>query len=284
MAVILTFTDGSSYAQSIYQHAAWAASRLGGGIEVLHVVEHQREHSPAFDLSGAIGFDATAELAEELTIIEESRSKVARLRGKAILEDARQRFLSMGLDGIEFTQRHGTVEEALGESESRAELVVIGKRGEHDCGIESPLGGHLEELVRLSAHPVLVASRAFQPINKFLIAFDNSPSARKAVSYVAESPLLRGFDCHLVMAGRTDTRLESALRGARDELARAGFTVTAQSKPGNAAAVIAETVRSGGIELLIMGAYGHSHIREFIAGSTTTKMVRSCAIPVLMFR
>jgi nucleotide-binding universal stress UspA family protein len=241
MAVILTFTDGSSYAQSIYGHAAWAASRLGAGIEVLHVVEHQREHSPAFDLSGTIGFDATAELAEELTIIEEARSKVARLRGKVILEDARQHFSSMRLTGVEFTQRHGTLEEALRESESRAELIVIGKRGEHDRGTESPLGGHIEELVRLSAHPVLVASRAFQPMRKFLIAFDNSPSARKAVSYAAQTPLLRGFDCRLVMAGRADARLEAALRDARDELARAGFSVAAQSKPGNATAVIAET-------------------------------------------
>jgi len=33
-----------------------------------------------------------------------------------------------------------------------------------------------------------------------------------------------------------------------------------------------------------MGAYGHSPIRQFILGSTTTTMVRTCQIPVLMFR
>lgn len=33
-----------------------------------------------------------------------------------------------------------------------------------------------------------------------------------------------------------------------------------------------------------MGAYGHSRIREFILGSTTTTMVRTCLVPVLMFR
>jgi nucleotide-binding universal stress UspA family protein len=34
----------------------------------------------------------------------------------------------------------------------------------------------------------------------------------------------------------------------------------------------------------LMGAYGHSHIRNLIIGSTTTAMIRSCKIPVLLFR
>jgi len=33
-----------------------------------------------------------------------------------------------------------------------------------------------------------------------------------------------------------------------------------------------------------MAAYGHSPIREFILGSTTTPTVRTCQVPVLMFR
>ncbi len=36
--------------------------------------------------------------------------------------------------------------------------------------------------------------------------------------------------------------------------------------------------------LLVMDAYGHSPIRAFILGSTTTAMVRTCPVPVLMFR
>jgi nucleotide-binding universal stress UspA family protein len=33
-----------------------------------------------------------------------------------------------------------------------------------------------------------------------------------------------------------------------------------------------------------MGAYGHSRIRTLIIGSTTTEVIRSCLIPVLLFR
>lgn len=48
--------------------------------------------------------------------------------------------------------------------------------------------------------------------------------------------------------------------------------------------VIATAVIEDHIDLHVMGAYGHSPIRQFILGSTTTSMVRTCHIPVLMFR
>ncbi|WP_373217286.1 universal stress protein, partial [Parasutterella excrementihominis] len=39
-----------------------------------------------------------------------------------------------------------------------------------------------------------------------------------------------------------------------------------------------------GIDLLVMGAYGHSHIRQFLVGSTTTTMLRTSTLPVLLLR
>jgi len=38
------------------------------------------------------------------------------------------------------------------------------------------------------------------------------------------------------------------------------------------------------IELKVMGAYGHSRIREFIVGSNTTKMLATSTVPVLILR
>ena len=38
------------------------------------------------------------------------------------------------------------------------------------------------------------------------------------------------------------------------------------------------------IDMLIMGAYGHSVIRRFLVGSTTTSVIRNSSIPVLLLR
>ncbi|WP_308189058.1 universal stress protein [Nostoc favosum] len=48
--------------------------------------------------------------------------------------------------------------------------------------------------------------------------------------------------------------------------------------------VIANYVEKQDINLLIMGAYGHSRIRHLVIGSTTAQMLRSSHIPVLLFR
>lgn len=39
-----------------------------------------------------------------------------------------------------------------------------------------------------------------------------------------------------------------------------------------------------GIDLLVMGAYGHSRIRQFLVGSTTAHMLRTTTTALLLLR
>lgn len=284
MPTILACTDGSTYAPSVYQHAAWAATRLSAGVEVLHVLDHHREHSPTHDLSGAIGFDASTELTEELTKLEEAQGRVQRLKGKAILEDAKHQLAAAGISEVTVTQRHGTLVETLEEIEARADLVVIGKRGTRADLAREHLGANLERVVRTAVRPVLVTTAAFQPIEKFLIAYDGGPSVTKAIEFALTSPLLKGLGCHLLRAGKIDDTARYYLEETAAKLRHAGYEVSSHAIPGAPEKVIAEVIQREHIQLLVMGAYGHSPIRALILGSTTTNMVRTCPIPVLMFR
>jgi nucleotide-binding universal stress UspA family protein len=284
MPTILACTDGSIYAPSIYQHTAWAATRLAASVEVLHVLDHHRERAPGIDFSGTIGIDASLHLTEELAKLEEAAGRVARLKGKAILDDARQQIAAAGIADITATQRHGTLVDTLEEIEPRCDLVVIGKRGEHADFAKGHLGGNLQRVIRTVVRPVLVAARAFKPIERFLIAYDGGPSVNKAIDYLNTSPLLKGTACHILRAGHVDDKAKWYLDEAAAKLRTVGYTVTSHAISGDPETVIAETVKREAIQLLVMGAYGHSPIRAFILGSTTTTMVRTCLVPVLMFR
>ena len=66
--------------------------------------------------------EARAELTEELTKLEEAQSRVARLKGKAMLEEARAKLREAGVAEVKITQRHGTLLETLEELEPTAEL------------------------------------------------------------------------------------------------------------------------------------------------------------------
>ena len=265
MSHILTCTDGSLYAPSVYELSAWAAKRMNCGVKVLHVLDPHRERAHGGDLTGAIGFNASAELTEELVKLEETQARVARLKGETF-------------------QRHGTLAETLEEHEPAAELVAIGKRGEHADFAKGHLGGQLERVIRTSVRPVLVAARAFKPMERFLIAYDGGPSVTKAVDFVLSNPLLKGLHCHLLRAGKIDDDAKWFLEETAAKLRQAGFQVVAAAEPGPPEDIIGSVVKACEIDLLVMGAYGHSPIRSLILGSTTTSMVRTCQVPVLMFR
>ena len=68
------------------------------------------------------------------------------------------------------------------------------------------------------------------------------------------------------------------------QLRNVGHSVETSIRSGQAETVICEEIKTGNIDLLLMGAYGHSRIRNLIIGSTTTEMIHTCKIPVMLFR
>ncbi|WP_137127041.1 universal stress protein [Roseomonas sp. HF4] len=281
MTRILACTDGSLYAGSVYDHAAWAAGRMKADtVQVLHVLERAVGDVPV-DRSGTLGFDASEELLAELAALDAARGKVALRRARALLADAERRLRAGGVADVETTQRHGALVDTVAEFEPGADLLVIGKRGEAADFARGHLGASLERVVRASRLPVLVAARAFRPITRFLIAHDGGPAALKAVDYVAREPLLKGLECHLVTVGAPGG---GVLDQAAAPLRSAGFEVTARTLEGDPEKAIGAHVGEAGIDLLVMGAYGHSRIRTLLIGSTTTALLRACRIPVIVFR
>jgi nucleotide-binding universal stress UspA family protein len=284
MPTILSCTDGSAYARSVYDHTAWAARRLDANVHVLHIIEDRRDVAAMADLSGAIGIDAQQKLTEELITLEEAKARVAQNQARAILAGARQQLTAAGITRIDVEALHGELIDCIERFKAGVDMIVVGKRGEHADMARLHLGGNLQRVIRKAHHPVLVASRAFAPIERFLIAYDGSASVLKAVEFVLHSPLLKGLHCHILRAGKIDDNARYYLEETAAKLRAAGFPVMSQASAGPAEEMIAAAVKEHHVNLLVMGAYGHSRIREFILGSTTTTMVRTCQVPVLMFR
>ncbi len=284
MKKILSCTDGSIYAPSIYDHTAWAATRCQASVHVLHMLNPHRERAEMSDLSGNLGPDTGAELLEELVSFEETKNRLAREQGKVILAQARTHLQQAGIRAVSVEQQHGTLVEAVVRMEADADLVVVGKRGRCADFAKLHLGSNLERVIRASSRPVLVTSRQFAPIERFLIAYDGGPSIEKALQFIIASPLLKGLECHLIRAGKIDANAQWFLEEAANKLRAGGYTVHTRATAGDPEQVIGSAVADLKIQLLVMGAYGHSKIRQLVVGSTTTAMVRSCKIPILMFR
>lgn len=281
---VMACLDASAYTESVVDHAAWASRRLAADLVCLHVLDRKPARPARADFSGNIGMDTGVELLEELAELDAQQARLAMRRGRALLEQARQRATDAGAINPDSQQRHGPLAQALTELEGNVRLFVIGKRGEAADFNSGHLGANLERVVRSVHRPLLVTSRKFQAIERFAIAFDGSATTRKCVEMVCMSPLLKGLPCHLIAAGNETAALAESLAWARTELEQAGFEPQTIVQPGNAEQVITEQIGKLDIGLLVMGAYGHSRIRHLIVGSTTTAVLRSSTIPVLLLR
>ena len=280
---VLAALDGSNYATSIVGLAAWAAVRLAAPLEFVHAIDRPSVAPDKQDLSGNLILGDREDLLVELSALDESRSRIAQESGRRLLDQAR--ILARESAGIEAETRlrHGGLLDTLLELESDARLFVLGKRGEHADFSKGHLGSNLERVVRAVHRPVLVAARAFAPPQKFLIAFDGSVTTRRCIEMVCASPLLKGITCDLLMVGEFGSEPDG-LEWAREKLSDASFAVNVHVVAGAADAVIALHVQDHAIDLIVMGAYGHSRIRSLILGSTTTQILRTCPVPVLLLR
>jgi nucleotide-binding universal stress UspA family protein len=284
MNKVIACVDGAAYTLSVCDYAAWAAQRLSVPLEFLHVLDRHPERAPVTDYSGSIGLGAQESLLEELSALDEKRSVLAQRHGRELLDGVVRRAKDAGLAPVESRQRHGGLVESLLDLEPEARLFVLGQHHHTERAGRHHLDHNVERAIRSVHRPVLVASAAFHPPRQFAIAFDGSATGRKMVETLARSPLLRDLLCTVVMAGEETASARQQLSWAKSTLGEAGFEVRTNMVADELDAVLPRYLNELSIDLLVMGAYGHSRIRHLIVGSTTTTLLRTSPVPVLILR
>lgn len=280
---IVALVDGSIYSASVCEHAAWISQRTNAPVELLHVLG-RRDAPEKTDFSGAIKLGARTALLEELAQLDAQRARLINHRGRAILEDARAILDKAGVTEITTRLRQGDVVETVSDVEKDARVVMVGKRGEAADFAKGHLGSNLERIIRASTRPVFVASRAFRPISRVLVAYDGGVSAMKAVDHIARSPLFQGLHIHIVTVGTATPEVKKGLEDAKALMSAAGLAAETSVISGQPETALGKLIDDAQIDLLVMGAYGHSRIRTLIIGSTTTAMIRSCKVPIVLLR
>ncbi|MEM1345913.1 MAG: universal stress protein [Pseudomonadota bacterium] len=282
MSRVLACIDGSVYAESVTDHAAWAAGRLGLSVELLQVLG--RREAGSSDRSGRIVAGARRRLLEELVTLDAERAKLIQREARLGLEEAKGRIETAGCTDVTISLRNGDLLETLAEHERQAALLVVGKRGEAADFATLHLGSNLERIVRASQRPILVTSRAFRPIAKVVVGFDDGPSARQIVEACATSPLLSGLEILLVTVSEPNKAAQTSLDRAAERITAAGNRVKTRMVAGKPEEAISGVVEAEDADLLLIGAYGHSRLRTLVIGSTTSALIRSCRVPVAIYR
>lgn len=280
---VLAAIDGSHYSESVCDYSAWAATALSAPLCFLHTVDNHAQVAEP-DLTGNLGLGTREHLLEQLSEIEEQRGKLAREQGRLMLDAATARVKEAGVSDSSCMQRNGTLLDTLAEHEKEIRLLVLGKRGETAHQASGHLGSNLERVVRELHRPILMVPKSFTLPKRILMAFDGSKTARKGVEMLAKSPLFDGVECHVVIVGAETAENHSQLEWAIATLQAAGHQAEGVIRAGEVEETLRAYKQEKDIDLLVMGAYGHSRIRHLLVGSTTTAMLRNAQLPVLILR
>ncbi len=283
MKKILVCTDGSHYAQEACRYAAFLAEQSGARIEVLYVTDLRQFEIPAVaDLSGSLGVQPFEGMIAQLQEVEKVKAQFVEEQAMGVFSDA-------GLAEVTaFRYETGLLVDFVRDTEKdEADLILLGKRGENADFASEHLGSMLERVVRAAKVPCLVTNREFRPIQEMTLAYDGSPSCRKALDYLVEQrAIFKSMKIHVVscVEGHDEDEASGRLQEAEHQLREAGLEPVCEMLSGVVEQAIADYVRDSRSNLLVLGAYGHSRIRELLIGSTTTELLRDCHVPVLCFR
>ncbi len=287
MKTILLCTDGSSFAENVYKYGAWFATKIKAQVNVLSVTDiRSQKVSSTGNLSGSIGLGASEQLLNELVNLEHEKAKLNNQRAKLILQNAAETLKSEGLEEFNLIHKTGFLVDCFQEFEESSDLIVLGKRGEAADFASGHLGANLDRIVRSSHKPCLVTPRDFKLIERILVAYDGSLTAKKILQFLVENPFFKGLDIHLLKVTKNDSyqRANARLDEGKERLQEAGFEPVCSLIEGEPEKAISNYITQHDISLLLMGAYGHSRIRHLVIGSTTAQLLRSSNIPVLLFR
>lgn len=276
---MLVFTDGSDSGTTACRYAIALAKELGAELTGCHVLDSRMLEGPLMaDISGWIGAQPfSGQLKQFRDLMEQ--------KGDAVVEALADLAASEGLD-IEVNLRMGHPARVLLEEEAHAEMIVLGRHGEHREMGGGFIGSTAERVARHSAKPCLITPDEYAPIGKILCGYDGSSHAGKALHEAIELALaLQKPLVILSIAEDNDLRVarewaEDGIRMARaHECAAANLVL-----PGRPEVIIPEKADELGCGLIVVGAYGHSRIREMILGSTTHSLITRSTKPILLVR
>jgi len=180
--------------------------------------------------------------------------------------------------------REGDLPVVLATAAERADALIVG----HGTG--RPVAGEvahlhaLHDILTYCARPVLVAPKTSRATSTALVAYDGSPHAARALQAFATSGLHHAHDVHvLTLDDDTAAGKEVAQRAVdylrTHEMAVECHVEQPQEDTGQQILEWARRTESG---LLVMGAHGHSRLREMLLGSTTHAILDASEIPVLL--
>jgi len=275
---ILIPVDGSANSDTAVDYGIYIAPKLEATLTGLHVIDVYLIQGPLMtDISATVGmppYDGFFEAVE--TSLKE--------KADAVLKNFEDRCRTASISCL--TKKNiGKISDTIIEEAENADLVLMAKKGEHFHLKEGGLLGSVAEaVIRRSGKPVIVIPESFREIESIGLAYDGSAPARKALELCLNISEKSKWPITVLIIS-ADAQKAADLSAQVEEMAQKGLAdCEVIISAGREADEILKFIAEGAVELMVMGAYGHNRLRQWLLGSTTSHIIHKSPIPVLLIR
>ena len=280
MKRVIACIDSSPCVNAVAEAAAWVAKQTNRELVLLQVLDYYPASYHLGEISGVIGFESNAMLLKELAELEQKQSELALDYSNNLLDHISELIQQKYNISATHIQEKGDFLEQSFQVLQEEDVVVIGRVGERSAELNKPIGSNVENFIRGAKCTVMTVGENFKPPTRFIFAYEYSPTCVNMMKRVAQSDLLKLLQCHLLYVGDHP----EVLNEPSQYLKNAGLDVVMEYRYGDVAENILEYQAEHAIQLIVLGAFSQSKIRQFFLGSVTTGIFRNSLVPLLVVK
>jgi nucleotide-binding universal stress UspA family protein len=270
---ILAISEGGPDAAMSFGLAARIAAMFGGTVDAVH-----------FSESRAHDVDIAAQAMPFLKPLSDGR-----LKARAAESERAYRELIAPIAGATFTGGEDVTRDQLVTLGRFSSVLLIGRPG---ADADNIAPATVKAAIYDCARPVVIAppdtapNAGTKPISSVVVAWNGSAQAARAVGYAL--PFLeKARTVTIVVAGEKPEDVGTSLLVRN--LGRRGIAATVETMDPGAVSgrargrALLEYAREKKADLLVMGAYGHGGLTNFLGlGGATAKVISACPVPLLL--
>lgn len=164
------------------------------------------------------------------------------------------------------------------------DLIVIGKTTDIHFELEEDSDVIVAHVARDNPRPVIIVPPAYQESKGTVIALDGSLASQRALHMFVLLGLSRQEPVDIICIDKNDTYAHGLLDDAVTLCKAHGIEATPHAMVESKAPSqhILDHVNKKNPGLLVMGGFGHSALRDTLLGSTTKKVLKELAIPLMI--
>jgi len=269
---ILVGLDGSEESWTAGLLAIHVAQRLGARLTVAHVIDARVVEGPAVETLAPLWGEVSGRPFQPEVM------RVYRDRGTSLLDRFCREAEENDCGTIDRVLEIGVADESILGLCEEADLLVVGKRGEHAAFRQHVIGTCLSHVLHHLPCPVLIAGPDARVPVRCLVAYESAQESVNALDLAIRYAERVGGEIGLVHAG--DERADDVLASAHAIIGDRNVEWESVRIDAEPAEAVLEAARRWESECLFMGAYGHNRLHDFLFGSRTSELIGAVTIPI----